>query len=271
MRASSGSGHDAREGGAAVELSVEIAARPATVWRCVTQSDLLSRWLSATVTIEARVGGAVRIDFARYGTVVAGVVEELRPAAALAFTWGVAAGPQKDAMPAGSTRVRILLSETETGTRVTLRHEGLPSETERRDHAFGWTGYLGSLAGVAPLAAIDGTPESLSDAWFAAWAETDAARRDAAIARCASEDVAFVDVHTEAHGRAALSQWMAMCQGKFPGVRVVRNGPVLHTRGALLVHWDVVTQDGKVVGRGTNCARLSFDGRLAEVLAFWQP
>lgn len=274
-RAAGGRGGDAPDAAAAVELSVVIAARPATVWRCVTRSDLLSRWLSATVALDARAGGAVTIDFARHGVVVEGVVEELRPSAALVFTWGVAAGPQKDAMPPGSTRVRILLEEVPGGTRVTLRHEGLPSEKDRRDHGLGWSGYLGGLASVAPLAAIaedvGGTAESLSDAWFAAWAETDAARRDAAIARCATDDVRFVDVHTDVRGRAALSQWMATCQGFFPGVKVVRNGAVRCTRGVLLADWDVVTQDGKVAGGGTNCSRLSLDGRLAEVVAFWRP
>ena len=47
----------------AVEVSVDIAARPATVWRCLVEADLLSRWLRATATLEPRVGGAVRFDF----------------------------------------------------------------------------------------------------------------------------------------------------------------------------------------------------------------
>ncbi len=255
----------------AVELSVDIAARPATVWRCVTRSDLLSRWLSASVTLDARLGGAVRIDFARHATVVEGVVDELRENERIAFSWGVSAGTQKDALPVGSTRVRIVLVEIPSGTRVTLRHEGLPDEKSRRDHALGWSGYLGALAGVAPITAVDGGAEPLWDAWFAAWAEADPARRDAAIARCATEDVAFADVHADVRGRAALSQWMAACQTFFPGVRVVRDGPVLDARGALLVRWRVDAADGKVFGRGTNFARLSLDGKLAEVRAFWGP
>ena len=255
--------------GDAVELSVDVAARPETVWRCVTEEALLSRWLSAGVSLEPRVGGAVRIDFARHGTVVEGVVEEVRPGERLVFSWGVGSGPQRAAMPPGSTRVRISLERTASGTRVTLRHEGLPSEKERRDHAMGWNGYLGSLAGVAPLAAVEGGPEALWDRWCEAWGETDAARRGAVLARCVSDDVAFRDLHAEGSGREWLSQWIGGCQAMFPGTRILRDGPVLHTRGSMLARWRCEA-GGAVVARGVNHGRLSGDGRLAAVEGFWE-
>lgn len=256
--------------GDVVELSVDVAASPATVWRCVSEPGLLSRWLSAPVTFEPRVGAPVQVDFSRYGTVVAGVVEELRPRELLVLTWGVASGPQAAAMPAGSTRVRIRLEPTPGGTRVTLRHEGLPTEQERRDHALGWHGYLGSLAGVAPVAAVEGGPEALWDDWFAAWAETDAARRDAVLARRLADDATYRDVHTDSRGRAGVSAWIAQCQTLFPGVRVVRDGDVLNSRGSLLVRWRVTGADGAVLARGTNFGRLTADGRLQSVDAFWE-
>jgi uncharacterized protein YndB with AHSA1/START domain len=206
--------------GEGVTVSVDIAASPGTVWRCVTRSDLLSRWLTAEVALDPRVGGAVRIDFARHATVVEGSVEELREERFLAFTWGVSRGAQAATMPPGSTRVSISLEPLASGTRVTLRHDGLPSEKERKDHAFGWTSYLGSLAGTAPLAAVEGGPEALWDGWFAAWGETDAARRDALLARTATDGVRFRDAHAEGAGRPWLSGWMGMCQGMFPGTRL---------------------------------------------------
>jgi uncharacterized protein YndB with AHSA1/START domain len=132
-----------------VETSVEIAARPSTVFRCLTESDLLSRWLAATATIEARIGGAVRIDFAAHGTVVEGEVVEFSPGERIAFTWGVTVGPDAASMPRGSTRVTIEVSARAGGSLVTLRHEGLPSEESRRDHEGGWREYLAALARVA--------------------------------------------------------------------------------------------------------------------------
>jgi len=254
----------------AVELSVEIAARPATVFRCVTQSDLLSRWLQAEVRLEPRVGGDVRIDFARYGTVVEGRVLELRTDELVVFSWGVAAGPQAAEMPAGSTRVSLRLTPTAAGTRVTLRHEGIPTAQGRRDHAMGWTGYLGSLAGVAPLANVEGGVEALWDRWFAAWAETDGAARDRLLGATLADDGTFADSHAEGRGREFVSEWIGVCQGMFPGTRLSRDGPVLHTRGALLVEWQAHPADGSKVARGINHGRLSADGRLAGVEGFWR-
>lgn len=253
-----------------VEVSVDVAARPATVWRCVTQSDLLSRWLAAAVTLAPHVGGAVRIDFARYGTVVEGRVEEVRENQRLAFTWGVAAGPQAAEMPAGSTRVSIDLAEIPGGTRVTLRHAGLPTEKSRHEHTFGWTGYLGSLAGVAPIASVPGGPEALWDDWFGTWAETDAGRRNAALALRVADDATYRDVHADCRDRASISRWMAQCQAMFPGARVIRDGGVVQSRGSLLVRWHAEMPGGAVVGRGTNYGRLASDGRLAAVEAFWE-
>lgn len=133
----------------AVETSVEIAAKPSTVFRCLTQSDLLSRWLAAEAAVDPRVGGAVRIDFARHGTLVEGEVVELAPDERIAFTWGITKGPQAAEMPRGSTLVTISVAPSPRGSLVTLRHAGLPSEESQRDHEGGWSDYLAALARVA--------------------------------------------------------------------------------------------------------------------------
>src|SRR5262245_8491013 len=112
----------------AVEQSVRVDASRAAVWRCLTRNDLLSTWLEAGATIEPRVGGAVRIDFARYRTVVVGEVIELVPERAIAFTWGAIGGSHGPTLPPGSTKVRITLEDAAGGTQVTLRHEGFTTE-----------------------------------------------------------------------------------------------------------------------------------------------
>jgi len=43
----------------AVEQTVRVDASRATVWRCVTRSDLLSKWLEAGVSLDPRKGGAI--------------------------------------------------------------------------------------------------------------------------------------------------------------------------------------------------------------------
>lgn len=254
-----------------VEVATVVEAGRAAVWRCLTQDDLLSRWLQAGVRLEARVGGAVRIDFARYATVVEGRVLELVPERSLAFTWGVASGPEAAAMPPGSTTVRIALEDAPGGTRVVLRHEGIPRDTLRRDHAEGWAAYLRSLRATGPIAAIDGTPEDLWDRWFRAWGVEDARRREETLASCFEERGTYLDTHAELTGRDAVSAWIATCQRMFPGAVVARTGPVLNVGNALLCEWDVRGADGSAFGRGVSHGRLTGDGRLSAVEAFWRP
>jgi uncharacterized protein YndB with AHSA1/START domain len=248
---------------------VVAAARPETVWRCLVEAGLLSRWLAARVELVPEVGAPVRIHFDRHRVRVEGRVEEVVPGRRLAFTWGVAEGPQAGTIPPGSTRVSIDLEAVKGGTRVVLRHAGLPSEKERADHRGGWEGYAGSLAGLARSLPAAGTPEALADAWLAAWAEPDAALRLAHLARAVAPDAAFRDAHAEVAGRAAISDWIALCQARFPGVRMARDGDVLCARGSLLSRWKALLPDGTAVATGFNHFRLSGEGLAESVDGFW--
>lgn len=58
------------------------------------------------------------------------------------FTWGWTVD---DAVPPGSTHVVVTLEEEDGGTRVVLRHHGLPSDEERHRHRAGWDLYLDRL------------------------------------------------------------------------------------------------------------------------------
>lgn len=262
--------HADDERGETVELWVDVAAKPATVWRCLVEKDLLSRWLAADVSLEPRLGGALRIHFARYQTVVEGTVVELRAPERLVLTWGVSLGSQRGAMPAGSTTVEFRLEAVDGGTRVTLRHRGLPTEKDRLDHVGGWSAYLASLASVAPAIGVDGGVDALWDAWFSAWSETNDAKRDALLARCVTTEARFRDAHAEGAGRAWISGWIAACQRQFPGTRLARDGRVLQTRDSLVVRWNAAMPDGNVVARGINHGRLSPEGTLASVEGFWE-
>ena len=248
-----------------VEVSVEIAAKPSTVWRCVTEGDLLSRWLGARVEFDPVVGKPVRIHFERWRTRVEGEVVEVMPGKRIAFTWGVAEGKQTASMPPGSTRVTITLAPSKAGTRVTLVHAGFPSEEERNHHVGGWQGYAAALAGTATCVPAIGTPEALADAWLAAWGEPDAARRDALLASVAAPGATFRDAYADLVGGPAIAGWIAMCQARAPGVRMVRDGAVLASRSALLSRWKAVLPDGTAVGAGFNRFHLDTDG-LADAI-----
>jgi uncharacterized protein YndB with AHSA1/START domain len=252
-----------------VTVEVVAEAKPATVWRCLVEAGLLSRWLAARVELVPEVGAPVRIHFDRHGVVVEGKVEEVVPGRRLAFSWGVAKGPQSEAIPPGSTRVSIDLESVSKGTRIVLTHAGLPTEKERRDHEGGWQGYAAALAGFARSLPAAGTPERLADEWLAAWGEPDPALRAAHLAHAVAQDVAFRDAHAEVAGRAALSDWIAACQARFPGVRMVRDGDVLCSRGSLLSRWKAVLPDGTAVAQGFNAFRLSGEGLAETVDGFW--
>jgi len=94
----------------------------------------------------------------------AGRYASLDPPRQVAFTWGFAddeaashtkhqpgegAAAAASAMPAGSTRVTVTLAAAGEGTRLTLRHDNLPSAELAAAHQVAWETYLPRLAAVA--------------------------------------------------------------------------------------------------------------------------
>ena len=254
-----------------VEQSVEVAARPETVWRCVTEGPLLSRWLNAEVALDPRVGGAVSIHFARYATRVVGEVRLLEPGRRIAFSWGVADGPDSGSLPPGSTEVSIGLSPTAAGgTRVTLRHAGFPDQAQRDHHVEGWEAYLGGLAAAAVRVQAGDDPDAVVAAFLSAWGETDAGRRRDALERSLADDGAYRSPYSDGRGRGWFSGHVAHVQAMFPGTRVeAGDGPLLQCRDAFLGPWRAVRADGEAFTSGWNRYRFGPDGRLASVEAFF--
>jgi len=120
--------------------------------------------MGSTARLEPVPGGEYRVampdGFAAAGTFARVVRPHL-----VVFTWGFAddeaasrtksgEAPTASAMPAGSTRVTVTLADADGGTRVTLRHEDLPSAELRAAHEVAWNAYLPRLA----VAAAGGDP-----------------------------------------------------------------------------------------------------------------
>jgi uncharacterized protein YndB with AHSA1/START domain len=254
-----------------VEQSVRVTARAETVWRCVTEGPLLSRWLEAEVTLEARMGGAVSVHFARYATRVVGEVRALEPGRRVAFTWGVAEGPDAASVPPGSTEVSISLAPApDGGTLVTLRHSGFPDEVQRDHHVEGWQAYLGGLAAAAVRVQAGDDPAALATAFLSVWSEPDAALRDEVFGRVFAPDGRYRSPHADGCGRAWFSQHVAHVQAMFPGTRVEPgDGPLLQCRDAFLGPWRAVRADGAPFMAGWNRYQLAPDGRVAAVQAFF--
>lgn len=245
-----------------LDRSVSIRARRATVFSFFTDSARFAAWWGQGSTIDARPGGAVVIRYPN-GVVARGEVVEVAAPEHIVFTFGYETGRP---IAIGSSRVTISLREDAAGTVVELRHDF--AEAEPRDlHVPGWRYQLAVFANVAADVA-HAAAERTVDAYFAAWAETEAARRAQQLREICAESVAHRDRHAALAGIDDLDGHIAASQRFFPGVALRRRGPVRHCQGTALVDWTMATGDGREVGAGANVFDFTPDGRIAAVTGF---
>lgn len=133
--------------GGTVEREIRIAARPEVVWSFWVDPSRIVRWMGRTATLEPRPGGEFRVDYGN-GNVVSGRYVELDEPSRLVFTWGWE-DPAEAVQPGGSV-VEVELAPDGEGTRLRLRHSGLPDGAEVAGHAEGWDYFLSRLVEAAP-------------------------------------------------------------------------------------------------------------------------
>jgi uncharacterized protein YndB with AHSA1/START domain len=145
----------------AVEVTLGLTAPPAEVYRYLTDPARYVRWMGRSAVLEAWPGGRYEVTMSD-GFRAAGTFTAADPPRLVAFTWGFAddeaasrtrepgAGDRTASdMPAGSTRVTVTLAAAGAGTRLTLRHDNLPSAGLAEAHQVAWGTYLPRLAAVA--------------------------------------------------------------------------------------------------------------------------
>ncbi len=150
------------------EVSVEVPAAPAEVFEYFTDPGRYVSWMGAEARLEPVPGGLYHVRMLD-GFRAAGEFVRVDHPNQVVFTWGFAdeeaASKTKhqpgeatttEAMPAGSTRVTVILSPADGGTRVTLRHDDLPNTELRDGHQIAWETYLPRLV----VAASGGDPGS---------------------------------------------------------------------------------------------------------------
>lgn len=125
-----------------------------SVWSMLTDPARLPQWL-APGTIELRLGGAVRLDFADSGTVVASTVTAYAPGRLLEYSWS---GPGEPSRP-----VRWELTPDADGTVLTLTLRVPDGEDAGRACA-GWEAHLEMLE-----AALEGVPIKFPFETFKSW------------------------------------------------------------------------------------------------------
>ena len=118
---------------------IAIAAPPDAVFDYLVNPELIVRWMGDYARLEARDGGLFSVDI--NGVLIRGTFVRVERPRLVEIAWGEAGN---DAMPPGSTRLRIELFAAGEGTRLELRHEGLtPAESAK--HAAGWPHFLERL------------------------------------------------------------------------------------------------------------------------------
>jgi len=245
-----------------LERVVTIQADRQTVFRFFTDPARWAKWWGAGSTIDARPGGALLIRYPGGTEVLGDVVEVLVPER-IVFTYGYASGKP---IPPRSSRVTIRLEEDGAATRLCFTHE-FADESVRDEHVQGWRFQLSLFANVV-LDEVHAGAAGAVDGWFSAWAESDASRRQQALARVSAPDVRFRDRFSLIDGVDDLTAHVGAAQRFMPGIRMERRGDVRHCQGTVLADWIWVTPGGDERARGTNVFSFRPDGLIESVIGF---
>lgn len=250
-----------------VEVRITIAARPATVFAFLRDPAAFQRWMGADSSIQGAPGGQVRVAYPN-GDVAGGVIEEIVPNERLVMTWGYERGPAD--LPPNSTRVEITLTPTAGGTRVVLRHTGLRSAAQQKNHRTGWRHYVASLSQLA-TEQLDRLVDRALDRYVQAWSTDHADERRRLLEHCWDPHGVFLDSMGYAEGIIELADYIGGARQFLPGVALTRDGPAIRSQGFASHRWKIVQPDGTVVMTGTNTVELTGDGLIRSLVGFWNP
>ncbi len=247
----------------ALDRRVLIRARRDIVFKYFTDSERWAAWWGQGSSIDPRPGGKV---FIRYPNAIeaGGEVVEIDPPKRIVFTFGFASGQP---IPVGGSRVTITLEDDPAGTCLTLHHE-FAEAAVRDHHVQGWRYQLAVFANVVADSLLVGMRPSV-DAWFAAWSEPDAAKRNQLLHTTVASGVRFRDHFSLVEGLADLEPHLAAVHVFMPGMKLERAGEVRHCQGTVLADWVAQGPDGAERGRGTNVFGFDAEGKIEDVVGLW--
>jgi uncharacterized protein YndB with AHSA1/START domain len=106
-----------------IEREVLIEAPVELVWSIVTEPEHVGRWLSESVEIDLRPGGAALFTWDEYGA-VRGRVERVEPPHVFAFSWVPEPAKSQEVVEGNSTLVEFRLSAEGESTRLRVVESG---------------------------------------------------------------------------------------------------------------------------------------------------
>ena len=107
---------------------------PERLWRAITNSDELTRWLGYPARVDLRIGGDYFADFARTGGgVMDGIIVKLEPGRLLRYAWG-------------TSTVDWTIEPSDSGCRYVFAQHGLyPRPAGEEELVAGWHVWLEDL------------------------------------------------------------------------------------------------------------------------------
>jgi hypothetical protein len=114
-------------------------------------------------------------------------------------------------------------------------------------------------------------PEDVIKSYAAAWHERDEGRRRMLLTQSWSDDGVYRDPLSEARGREALIRHIAGFQAHSAGSRIDIVGGVDHHHGRFHFAWIMTGPDRLVSLLGRDFGALDHDGRIRQIVGFFDP
>lgn len=123
------------------------------------------------------------------------------------------------------------------------------------------------MIGLPATADTAKSPDAIVADYLAAWAQTDATKREAQLAELFVEGGMHQSPNTHSVGRDAIAQEIAAFQQRFPGARVTAEN-ILVTAEHLVFDFALVDANGAAIVSGVDYVKLSGD-KIEAVIGFY--
>ena len=109
----------------------------------------------------------------------------------------------------------------------------------------------------------------LIDGYIAMWNEPDAVLRRELISQTWTEDASYLDPVMNGEGQQGIDVMVQAVQERFPGHRFVRTSAIDSHHDRVRFTWELAAEGGAAIVKGTDYGVLAADGRLQNIIGFF--